>query len=89
MTHSNSVPNPGSDAALAQGCKCPVLDNGHGSGHGTVVIDGASTTVFVMSEDCPLHGAGDWKDNTHDPIAIEAQMMGGDLIWAPYEDDRK
>jgi hypothetical protein len=31
----------------------------------------------------------DWTGSTHDPIAIEAQMMGGDLIWAPYEDDRK
>ena len=24
------VPNPGSDGALAAGCSCPVLDNGHG-----------------------------------------------------------
>lgn len=31
----------------------------------------------------------DWTGSTHDHIAIEAQMMGGDLIWAPYEDDRK
>lgn len=24
------TPNPGSDDALAAGCQCPVLDNGHG-----------------------------------------------------------
>ena len=46
----NDAPNPGSEAALQQGCKCPVLDNAHGMGwHG---IDG----IFVISESCPLHG---------------------------------
>jgi hypothetical protein len=38
-------PNPGSDAALDQGCTCPVLDNGHGRGDGPFWING----------DCPLH----------------------------------
>ena len=28
------VPNPGSDAAIARGCTCPVLDNHHGMGMG-------------------------------------------------------
>ena len=43
-------PNPGSDEAIAQGCSCPVMDNGHGRGsaHG----DG----TFVMNTVCPLHG---------------------------------
>lgn len=52
------TPNPGSDEALRQGCRCPVLDNGHG--RGSSGTDGR--TWFVMAEDCPLHGAGDWKD---------------------------
>lgn len=33
MSSADAVPvrpNPGSDEALAQGCLCPVLDNGHG-----------------------------------------------------------
>lgn len=38
-------PNPGSDAALDQGCTCPVLDNGHGRGSGP----------FWISGGCPLH----------------------------------
>lgn len=39
-------PNPGSDEALDQGCRCPVLDNSHGRGPGPFWING----------DCPLHG---------------------------------
>jgi hypothetical protein len=38
-------PNPGSDAALDQGCRCPVLDNSHGRGPGP----------FWISENCPMH----------------------------------
>jgi hypothetical protein len=43
---------PGSDAAIAAGCTCPVLDNAHGRGHGELP-DGR--TVYVYSMDCPLH----------------------------------
>jgi hypothetical protein len=43
------TPPPGSDAAIAKGCTCPVLDNAHGKGYmgipGTYVYGGA----------CPLH----------------------------------
>ena len=37
-------PNPGSDEAIAKGCTCPVLDNGHGKGY-----------FQVIRADCPLH----------------------------------
>lgn len=40
---------PGSDEALAAGCRCPVLDNAHG--RGWMGVDGA----WVLSGDCPLH----------------------------------
>lgn len=30
MSMAEDVPNPGSDAALDLGCRCPVLDNNHG-----------------------------------------------------------
>jgi hypothetical protein len=40
-------PNPGSDEAIALGCKCPVIDNGHGKGRG----DG----LFWFNGDCPIH----------------------------------
>lgn len=36
---------PGSDDAIADGCRCPVLDSGHG--HADWV---------VIAGDCPLHG---------------------------------
>jgi hypothetical protein len=41
------TPNPGSDLAQRLGCRCPVLDNGHGVGRG----DGN----FVVNMDCPVH----------------------------------
>lgn len=45
------LPNPGSREAIAQGCKCPRMDNGYGRGY--MGIEGE----FVRSELCPLHGA--------------------------------
>jgi hypothetical protein len=47
------IPNPGSDAAIKMGCKCPVLDNGHGRGCGWVGEDG--TELFWQSDICPIH----------------------------------
>ena len=43
-----NTPPPGSDEAIALGCTCPVLDNGHGKR-----TDG----LFWICEDCPLHGS--------------------------------
>ena len=48
--------NPGSDEAIAAGCACPVMDNGHGRGYLGGVQDDTGQTVFVISGDCPLHG---------------------------------
>jgi len=52
----NTKPSPGSDEAIAQGCKCPVLDNGHGKGSGRA-IDGRP--AFWISGECPIHN---WTD---------------------------
>lgn len=41
-------PNPGSKAAKANGCKCPMVDNNYGAGRG----DGS----FYVNLTCPLHG---------------------------------
>lgn len=50
--------NPGSDEAIARGCTCPVLDNGHGNEELALVRGG-----FFISEDCPIHNKfGDTKD---------------------------
>ena len=45
VTHGAVTAPPGSDAALALGCRCPVLDR---PGDG----------LAWMSGDCPLHGGG-------------------------------
>lgn len=44
------IPNPGSDAALKLGCKCPVLDNARGNGYYGV------PGRFAINADCPVHG---------------------------------
>lgn len=44
---------PGAKEAIAAGCKCPVLDNGHGQG---AYIDQDGSPVFWFNFDCPLHG---------------------------------
>ena len=53
--------NPGSDEAIAAGCTCPVIDNGHGRGCMGGVKDDQVRTVFIISSDCPLHGDGAMK----------------------------
>lgn len=56
-------PHPGSPAAIAAGCTCPVLDNCHGLGCGR---DGARHGWWI-SVSCPLHG----------PDSPEAEAAGG------------
>ena len=51
------TPNPGSPEAVKAGCKCPVLDNGHGKG-GVWGIEGA----YWINVCCPLHGDQKVKD---------------------------
>jgi hypothetical protein len=43
------TPNPGSDAAVALGCKCPRMDNANGRGAW------GTTGLFWTSQDCPVH----------------------------------
>lgn len=52
MKEADKIPNPGRDAALAMGCTCPMLDNGHGNEE-LWKIRG-----FWINSDCPLHGDG-------------------------------
>ena len=51
--------NPGSLEAEQHGCTCPVFDNGHGAGYM------GQEGIFVMVEDCPLHGYFGEKDARH------------------------
>ena len=54
----SDTPTPGSDEAIALGCRCPSIDNGHGRGRGG---DGKKYGWFI-NENCPLHG----KDHLYD-----------------------
>jgi hypothetical protein len=51
MTEETKTPNPGSDEAIAIGCKCPVLDNGHGDEELAKCRGG-----FWINAVCPIHG---------------------------------
>lgn len=50
-----NAPNPGSSDAIAKGCTCPVMDNGHGRGYMGGVKDKDGNTLFVYSASCPVH----------------------------------
>lgn len=58
MTPSDYPHTPGSDAAVHDGCSCPVLDNAHGRGCG--YLSDAGEPMFIVSEDCKLHGAAEF-----------------------------
>ena len=47
------TPNPGSKEALAQNCKCPVIDNNYGLG---AYVDKDGVTLFWYNAECPIHG---------------------------------
>jgi hypothetical protein len=54
MPPDGYTPNPGSAAAIAMGCTCPVLDNAYGRGaYGGALIDGQPQ--FWIVEGCPVH----------------------------------
>lgn len=60
---TDDVPTPGSAEAVAQGCRCPVIDNARGKGlGGGEVRHPSGRPMFVYDADCPLHGGGDWLD---------------------------
>lgn len=61
MTPTGKIPNPGSDAAIAKGCICPVIDNNHGRWP-PALPDG-----WWFRSGCPLHGRGDWLDQPLPP----------------------
>jgi hypothetical protein len=45
----NHIPPPGSDEAVREGCRCPILDNARGAGW-------MGTGEYWVNRDCPLHG---------------------------------
>ncbi len=51
MSAPKKKPNPGSDEAVASGCKCAVIDNDHG--RGAYLVKGEP--VFWIAETCQMH----------------------------------
>jgi hypothetical protein len=59
-----TLPSPGSAAALARGCKCPILDNNHGE------FPPHQPDQWWVHPRCPLHGFG-----RGEPVDVE--LPGG------------
>jgi hypothetical protein len=55
-----SIPNPGSQAALDLGCKCPVMDNNHGK-FAPWHDERTGVTGWWFNLKCAIHGTGDWE----------------------------
>lgn len=70
------TPTPGSRAALALGCTCPVLDNAHGHGAYT---DSYGAVQFWTRADCPLHGSG-WRAELDAMWPDMPELDGRDLF---------
>lgn len=56
MRNQPKQPSPGSDAAVAAGCRCPLRDNAFGNGYMNGVKNEQGRRVFVINASCPLHG---------------------------------
>ncbi|HEY6019887.1 MAG TPA: hypothetical protein VIY48_08265 [Candidatus Paceibacterota bacterium] len=50
------TPSPGSDEAIALGCKCPVMDNARGLG--AMGVAG----LFWYSGSCPVHSGKEMEE---------------------------
>jgi len=73
-------PNPGSEAALNQGCTCHVLDNGHGS-PALGEIRG-----WWISEGCPVHCAADTPPITRSDPLGKIMLDGADKLASVKEE---
>lgn len=50
-SETSAAPNPGSQAAIDEGCTCAVMDNHYGRG----VPTKSGSNIFWISGDCPVH----------------------------------
>lgn len=47
---ANAVPNPGTEEAIAKGCRCPIIDNHFGRG-----VPSRDGRLFYYTASCPVH----------------------------------
>ncbi len=69
---AETVPNPGSSEALAQGCTCPRYENNHGVG-----VDPDAPGTFIYVKGCPLHVA-EWSEAHTEPA--KAKALSADAV---------
>lgn len=67
--NTTDAATPGSDAAIALGCRCPTMDNARGRG---AYFDG-DTWQFWVNGDCPVHSQMA-RTPTHDPLYIDLEV---------------
>jgi hypothetical protein len=59
---------PGSPDAIAAGCKCPRIDNGHGRG----IYGDGNRFGWWINGDCPIHANGrDWRENAEASLCMD------------------
>lgn len=61
-SNNKNTANPGSQAAIENGCTCPVMDNYHGKGSGYYEDNG--DVAFWLDDKCPLHGQEQTRPKT-------------------------
>lgn len=59
MTMTPDRPKPGSDAAIADGCKCAVMDNNHGKWPPYPANETEPEGWFI-TQGCPIHDSYSW-----------------------------
>ena len=65
-----TVPNPGSDAAVGQGCLCSTSLNNQGQGF---ALEGVPGPSFVINQACKMHG---WEQILEDAEIIASEKWG-------------
>lgn len=71
MRDNLAPPTPGSPTAVAAGCRCPVIDNGHGKGCGWIGDD--EEPLYIVNELCRLHALRAKYQQQEDESLREAQ----------------
>lgn len=78
MTQDKYEHPPGDPKAVADGCTCPVMDNGNGKGCG--YVDAEGWPLYVFNLECPLHGGDKAEEMNPDTLCFEAgelaEIMG-------------
>ncbi len=68
---STTPPHPGTDAAQALGCSCPVIDNHRGRGY----YGNGAKYGWIITEGCSLHDRSAGAEDCNCEQALELQRQ--------------